>query len=114
MHNQLFQDDVRLEGIIVSDQPSMLIGAVPGGASIVVSQRWLVAVDPDQPHPIESEITAFMNELGFEHIPDAFFGWFNEAESLVVLDAKPDNLIKTSAGILPFDFLMLSLIEREA
>ncbi len=113
MHNRLFQDDVQLEGVIVSDKPSLLVGAAPGGASIVISQRWLVAADPERPHPTEPEIASFMEELGFDHIPDAFYGWFNENESLVVLDAKPDNLIKTSEGILPFDLLMLSLREQE-
>ncbi len=50
-----------------------------------------------------------MNDLGFESIPDSFFGWFSEAMSLVVLDAKPDNFIKTAAGILPFDVILLRL-----
>ena len=109
LHNRLFQDDVRLEGIIISSRTGTLVEATPGGASIVISQRWLVAADPDNPHPVEDEIAAFMAELGFEAIPDSFFGWFSEKDALVLLDAKPDNLVKTSEGILPFDLLMLSL-----
>lgn len=109
MHNALFEDDVRLEGIIISDKPSTLIGAVPGGISIVISQRWLVAADPERPHPTEEEIAAFMKELGFDAIPDSFFGWFNESTALLLLDAKPDNFIKTSEGVLPFDVMLMRL-----
>jgi len=111
MHNELFQDDVRLEGIIISDKPSMLIGAAPGGVSIVISQRWLVAADPERPHPTEEEIAGFMQELGFEAIPESFFGWFNETSALLLLDAKPDNFIKTAEGILPFDVMLMRLNE---
>lgn len=109
MHNDLFHDDVRLEGIIISEKPATLVGAVPGGVSVVISQRWLVAADPENPNPSEFEIQEFMEELGFEVIPDSFFGWFSQKDALVVLDAKPDNLVKTSEGILPFDLLLLSL-----
>ncbi len=109
MHNHLFDDDVILEGVIVSDKVTQLPGIVPGGASIVISQRWLIADDAERPHPTEQEITTLMNELGFEHIPGSFFGWFNEMKALLVLDAKPDNFVKTADGILPFDLLMLSL-----
>jgi hypothetical protein len=113
MHNALFQDDVRLEGIIISDKPSLLIGAIPGGVSMVISQRWLIAADPESPHPTEEEIRVFMNELGFEAIPGSFFGWFNETTTVLLLDAKPDNLIKTSEGILPFDVLLMRLDEGQ-
>ncbi len=111
MHNALFQDDVRLEGIIISDRPNMLIGAIPGGVSIVISQRWLVGADTEYPHPTEVEIAAFMHDLGFEFIPDSFFGWFNEFTALLLLDAKPDNFIKTAEGILPFDVMLMRLDE---
>ncbi len=111
MHNALFQDDVRLEGIIVSEKPSCLVGAVPGGVSMVISQRWLIAADQDSPHPTEGEIAAYMAERGFEAIPDSFFGWFNEATTLLLLDAKPDNFIKTAEGILPFDVILMRLDE---
>jgi hypothetical protein len=106
IHNSLFQDDVRLEGIILSEKPSQLIGATPGGVSIVISQRWLIAADQEAPHPNEVEIAAYMTERGFEFIPDSFFGWFNESSTLLLLDAKPDNFIKTSEGILPFDVML--------
>lgn len=111
LHNQLFQDDVRLEGVIVSERPTTLVGAIPGGVSIVISQRWLIAADSEDPNPSDEEIASFMRELGFEAIPNSFFGWFSESAGLVLLDAKPDNLVKTAAGILPFDLLILPLNE---
>lgn len=39
MHNALFQDDVQLEGVIISDKPSMNIGAVPSGCEAAVERK---------------------------------------------------------------------------
>jgi hypothetical protein len=106
IHNRLFQDDVNLEGIIISAKPVALVGVVPGGVSIVISQRWLVAADADNPLPSIEEVADFMTKLGFESLPDSFFGWFRESDGILVLDAKPDNFIKTPDGILPFDLVL--------
>lgn len=106
LHNALFQDDVRLEGIIITDHPSQLVGAVPGGCSMVISQRWLIAADDQNPHPTAEQIVSFMQELGFEPLPDSFFGWFREDDGVIVLDAKPDNFVLTPDGIPPFDLVL--------
>ena len=106
LHNALFQDDVRLEGVIISAHPSQLVGAVLGGCSIVISQRWLIAADDQSPHPTSEQIASFMQELGFKPLPDSFFGWFREDDGVIVLDAKPDNFILTPDGILPFDLIL--------
>lgn len=111
LHNALFQDDVRLEGVLVSDQPSQLVGAVPGGCSMVISQRWLIAADDQNPHPTSEQIVSFMQELGFESLPDSFFGWFREDDGVIVLDAKPDNFVLTADGILPFDLVLARGVE---
>jgi hypothetical protein len=110
LHNHLFQDDVRLEGVINSAIPATLVGAEGGGCSLVISQRWLVADDPENPHPSLEEIAAFMQELGFDTLPDSFFGWYRAEDSVLVLDAKADNFVKTPDGILPFD-LVLARVE---
>jgi hypothetical protein len=114
LHNSLFEDDVRLEGVIVSDKPSMLIGAVGGGCSIVISQRWLVAADSQNPHPTLDEIAAYMTERGFKALPNSFFGWFREADGVLLLDAKADNFVKTPDGILPFDLVLTRCHESSA
>ncbi|MFN7564902.1 MAG: hypothetical protein ACK5TH_24220 [Prosthecobacter sp.] len=104
--SQLFDDDLRFEGIILSANESQLVDAVPGGCSMVISQRWLVAADPDEPTPSLEEIAEFLTDLGFEPIPDSFFGWIRGTDGLLILDAKPDNFVKTAAGILPFDLMI--------
>ncbi|HBJ83288.1 MAG TPA: hypothetical protein DDZ88_05330 [Verrucomicrobiales bacterium] len=106
LHNALFQDDVRLEGVVITAQPPALVGAVPGGCSMVISQRWLIAADDQNPHPIVSQISAYMQERGFKPLPDSFFGWFREDDGVIVLDAKPDNFVLTPDGILPFDLVL--------
>ena len=45
LHNAIFLDDVRLEGVIVVAETSRIPGAIPGGCSLVISQRWLVAAN---------------------------------------------------------------------
>jgi hypothetical protein len=104
--SQLFDDDLRFEGIILSDRESQLVDAVPGGCSMVISQQWLVAADLDDPTPSLEEIADYMAERDFHPIPNSFFGWIRETEGLLILDAKPDNFVKTAAGILPFDLMI--------
>jgi hypothetical protein len=47
-----------------------------------------------------------MKERGFTWLAGSYFGWQNSDSTLIVLDAKPDNFIATSAGILPIDLLL--------
>ncbi len=106
LQNDLFQDDIRLEGVMLSDGPSLVIGQPAGGISLVISQPWLEAADPARPHPTETEIAAFLQKMGFTRIFDALFGWRQVDGTLVILDAKPDNFVLTPAGLLPIDLLI--------
>ena len=94
---------------MVSNGPSMIIGQLSGGISLVISQRWLEAVNPSRPHPTEAEIADFLKPQGFTPLFSALFGWMLEDGSLVILDAKPDNFILTPAGILPIDLLITEI-----
>ncbi len=91
---------------MVSDGPSMIIGQPSGGISLVVSQRWVEAANSARPHPDENQITTIMQAMGFTRLFSALFGWWHEENSLVILDAKPDNFILTPSGILPIDLLI--------
>lgn len=106
LQNDLFQDDIRLEGLMVSDEPSMIIGQPAGGISFVISQPWLDAANPARPHPSEQQIAGFLDTMGFTPIFNALFGWLQEDGTHVILDAKPDNFILTLHGILPIDLLI--------
>ena len=107
LHNAIFLDDVRLEGVIVAAETSRIPGAVPGGCSLVISQRWLVAADVENPYPEAGEIADYMTERGFAPLPDSFFGWLRESDGILILDAKPDNFIRTPDGLLPFDLVIV-------
>lgn len=106
LQNDLFQDDIRLEGVMVGEGPSLVIGQSAGGLSLVISQPWLDAADPARPHPSEAQIAAFLEKMGFTPIFDALFGWRQEDGPLIILDAKPDNFLLTPAGLLPIDLLI--------
>jgi hypothetical protein len=108
LQNELFADDIRLEGAMIGSGPSMLIGQPPGGLSLVISQTWLDAADPERPHPDESEIAVLMGGRGFHPLIGSLYGWRRSEPEWIVLDAKPDNFVSTSEGILPIDLLITS------
>ena len=109
LQNQLFEDDLRLEGALESKGPSMIIGKAPDGLSLVTSQPWLQAENEDDPHPSEIEVSSLLQDQGFHPLFGSLYGWQHDEEDLIVLDAKPDNFIKTSAGILPVDLLLTEI-----
>jgi hypothetical protein len=110
LQNDLFKDDIRLEGLMISDGPSMIIGQPSGGVSLVISQPWLDAADPDRPHPTESQIAEFMGRMGFSPLLASLYGWHHAEDTLIILDAKPDNFVLTHSGILPIDLLITEII----
>ncbi|MSU57401.1 MAG: hypothetical protein EXS35_04345 [Pedosphaera sp.] len=109
LQNQLFEDAIELEGVMFSSGPSLIIGQPAGGISFVISQPWLEAVDPSDPHPADSAVAEYLSRRGFVTIPGAFFGWRRESDETVILDAKRDNFISTRAGILPIDLQIARL-----
>lgn len=106
LQNTVFGDDIRLEGGMTVTGGPTIIGQPPGEFSLVISQPWLEAHENRAQFPTESEIAVFMRSIGFEPIPKALYGWRSLDRTLIVLDAKPDNLLKTPCGILPFDVLL--------
>lgn len=106
LQNALFADSIELEGFMISSGPSMVIGAPSGGLSLVISQPWLEAADNAKQFPSEEQIRTLMEAKGFRLLFGSLFGWQNEPEHLVILDAKPDNFIATPVGILPIDLLI--------
>lgn len=106
LQNELFGDRIELEGAMIDSGPSMLIGQPSGGLSLVISQPWLDALDEHQPHPTEAAIAALLRDRGFFPLHASLFGWENRGGGWVILDAKPDNFIRTADGILPIDLLL--------
>ncbi len=106
----IFLSDVKLEGVSVSDKPSMIIGQLAGEPSIVISQEWL---EKSMPATTEA-IAAEMNDHGFTPVPNSYFGWYRESDRAVVVDAKPDNFIATAAGIIALDLQMAVFSPAEA
>ncbi|MCA1963796.1 MAG: hypothetical protein LDL31_07620 [Prosthecobacter sp.] len=85
--NEVFQDGIRLEGIMEGDQPSLII-----------SQPKVAGTLPEQP-----AITAFLRDvLKFERVDTLI--WYRPADGLVIGDTKRSNFIQTPDGyILPID-----------
>jgi hypothetical protein len=106
--SQLFDDDLRFEGIILSGKESQLVGAVPGGCSMVISQQWLVAARAGRSQRLRKKRSplSWLN-LRLRADPGLVLSaGYAGADGLLILDAKPDNFVKTVAGILPFDLMI--------
>jgi hypothetical protein len=106
LQNEVFNDEIILEGAMLHDGPSMIIGAPKGVLLLVISQPWIDAANEHQPYPSEEQLTPYLQERGFKKLIGSFFGWIKDEEQLVVLDAKPDNFILTPDGIIPIDLLI--------
>jgi hypothetical protein len=111
LQNELFGDEVRLEGGMLSLGPSMILGMPPDGLSLVISQPWLDAEDSRNPHPREIEIAEHLQIRGFAPLFRSLYGWRHLDEGMIILDAKPDNFIKTNSGILPIDLLIAQVFQ---
>jgi hypothetical protein len=100
LQNQVFGTDNRLEGVSVSDKPSMIVGEPPGQPSFVVSQSWLHSSEA----PTGADIDAWLKQEGFQQVPKSYFGWVRPSDGIAIVDAKPDNFVKTATGkVQPFD-----------
>lgn len=109
LHVQVFGSDIRLEGVTKSEKPSMLIGHPPGQPSIVISQRWY-----EKNGAITSEdIHNLMVGEGFRAAAASYFGWYRPSDGIVIVDAKPDNFIKTLEGIVPLDLQISQFSKQE-
>ncbi|WP_170266529.1 hypothetical protein [Brevifollis gellanilyticus] len=90
--NLLFGDDIRLEGILLTQE----------GASIVISQP-LVQGDS----PTLEQIAQWFTDQGYR--ADGFNKWCNEAGT-VIADTHPGNFIRIEDGtLIPIDLQILSV-----
>ena len=104
MMNRVFNADLRLEGVAFGQ--SLLLGQSGPQPSIVISQPWVRAADPANPHPTEQGAAELMSSLGFELLPLAYFGWLRAADGVKIVDARPDNFIKSAEGVVAIDLVI--------
>ncbi|HEV7406461.1 MAG TPA: hypothetical protein VGO11_26155 [Chthoniobacteraceae bacterium] len=108
---EVFAGDLTLEGVNISDKPSMVINEPAGQPSFVVSQEFVEAADVRDPNPSTQQIASFMAEHGFEAIPGSYFGWLRRKDGVAVVDAKCDNFILSPEGVVPIDLQMMRVPE---
>ncbi|MCU0797530.1 MAG: HAD family hydrolase [Akkermansiaceae bacterium] len=102
LHIEVFASDIRLEGVSISDKPSMIIGQPAGQPSVVISQLWY-----EKSGTATNEIIHdFLVGEGFRPVPSSYFGWFRPEDRVVIVDAKPDNFIQTPKSLIPIDLQM--------
>jgi len=105
----IFESDIQLVGVFISDEPSMIIGQPSGEPSLVISQEWF----EKESAPSLKEISTYLESEGFKHSPKAYFGWYRVEDGVVIVDAKPDNFIKTIVGLVPIDLQMMHFSVRQ-
>lgn len=111
LQNEIFASDLRLEGVNISDRPSMVIGTPVGQPSFVVSQGFIEAAQPANPVPAMAQIEGFLREHDFEPVPGSYFGWIRRADGVAIVDAKPDNFILSVEGVVPIDLQIARISE---
>ncbi|MGA2867446.1 MAG: hypothetical protein ABSF95_23475 [Verrucomicrobiota bacterium] len=102
--NRVFHSDLRLEGVALGR--SLLIGAKGEQPSMVISQPWIRAADPSRPHPSRLEIAEFMESLGFTRQANAYYGWHRKEDGISIIDARPDNFVKSPEGVVPIGLVI--------
>lgn len=102
LHIAVFGSDIRFEGVTISGKPSMIIGQPAGQPSLVVSQQWY----EKEGFATSETIHGFMVAQGFRAVPASYYGWFRPTDGIVIVDAKPDNFIQTSGGLIAIDLQM--------
>jgi hypothetical protein len=102
LHIEVFASDIRFEGVTISDKPSMIIGQPAGQPSIVISQLWYERFGTATNEIIHD----FLVGEGFRPVPSSYFGWFRPEDRVVIVDAKPDNFIRTPNSLIPIDLQM--------
>lgn len=106
----VFQSDIRLEGVSISDKPSMIIGQPSGEPSLIISQEWL-----ERDHDVTPEMIAQrMGQDNFVPVPKSYFGWYRASDGMVVVDAKADNFIGTPGGVIALDLQMAQFTSEQA
>ena len=96
--NEVFGDDVKLRGVIVTDQ----------GVQVVVSQPFIKGKYPEQ-----SQIRTQMREQGFQLVPRFHLGadpntsYYHVEEKIAVFDAAPDNFIMSQKMAVPIDVVVI-------
>lgn len=95
--NQLFGDDIKIEGMVTL--------AGESAPRVVTSQPWYRA-DETTPHPTQAQIDVYMRSKGFLKAYDG--AYLHETRDIVASDAIPKNFILDQEGhVHPVDVVML-------
>lgn len=104
LQNELFGDDLRVEGFFK-------------GGKLVTSQSFLLGGQPS-----EREMTAMLSGLGWKRFPMNLqslphnlmaTAWAHPGEGVVLVDARPPNFKKTESGaVLAIDLMLVEATEE--
>lgn len=92
IHNALFDDDFRLEGVCFSEDDRV----IP-----VMSQPIMEGNNPEL-----GEIEDFFRKKGMTCVHPHIKGWYSEDLDIVIADAHPRNLVRTKTGVSAFDLVI--------
>lgn len=97
-HNELFGDDLELNGLLLNS----------AGLRLVTTQSWIDS-HPGKLSPTQTEIDAFLAEFGYLRspaYPDGYI-YYNPESGLVIGYAQPANLLFDGAGVIrPIDLVI--------
>jgi hypothetical protein len=76
LHIAVCGSDIRLEGVAISDEPSMIIGQPAGQPSFIISQQWYERADIATNEAIHD----FMVAQGLRPVPASYFSWLRQMD----------------------------------
>lgn len=47
-----------------------------------------------------------MESLGFKEVTRSYYGWQRKNDAITILDARPDNFIRSAEGVVPIDLVV--------
>jgi hypothetical protein len=93
LQNLLFDDDIRIEGLIIEESGGRLIPVI---SQPIVGGR----------KPTMDEISMLKKSKGFVAVAPQIKGWYQPGARILVADAHDRNLVVTTNGLFAFDLII--------
>ena len=105
LQNEVFNDDIRIEGTILLPYGKGLLEAMEGnGPALVTSQPFRIGSSSTY-----EEIGQFMQENGFLKAPP-FHTWYRLGDGILVSDAHLGNFVSVDGSLIPIDLHLNQLL----
>lgn len=101
LFNLAFGGTYRFEGITIIQDEILEKDIV----NLVLSQNWVWPQDIFNPNPSSTQVTHYMNSLGFRP-GQRTNQWCRDEDNLYIADTREDNYVLATCGVIPIDIIV--------